>query len=192
MDTASVKEQVWALAAELNAVLGASLVQPCQQKTAVKKISLTGLKDERLYIKPANGRYMIALSGNSLVARMETYMGRLTGCERHGYCHPQTGREPYWYVNDYAQVRAAAYFFAGATSSADVGQIAGAMSVVHVQPVDEIFHEAEHQPVTTVLPDGPRALRDLTARAARQAKINAPHIAPLTEYVSQLRSQHPS
>jgi hypothetical protein len=119
LETATVKEQVWALANELNAALGVPLIQPYQQEIAAKNISLTGRERERLYIKPARDGYMIALGGSSLVARMEPFMEHLTGRERHGYYHPHVNREPYRYVSDYAQVRDAAYFYAGATAPLD-------------------------------------------------------------------------
>lgn len=79
MEADRVRKQVWALADELNAALGVPLIQPYQQNISAKNISLTGPKRERLYIKLARD------GGNSLVARMEPFMDRLTGRERHGY-----------------------------------------------------------------------------------------------------------
>lgn len=120
METNSVKQQVWALADEINAMLGNPRIVPHQQDVAKQKISFTGPnKGERLYIKPARNGYSVGLGGDSLVARMEPFMKRLTGRERHGYAHPHVSRQPYWYVSDYAQVREAAYEFAGATFPLD-------------------------------------------------------------------------
>jgi hypothetical protein len=113
LETDSVKQQVWELADELNAALGNPAIVPHQQKVTKKNISLTGPNSrERLYIKPAREGYFVAIDGNSLVARMEPFMERLTGRERHGYAHPHVNRTPYWYVIDYTQVREAAYEFA--------------------------------------------------------------------------------
>lgn len=192
LETARVKEEVWALADELNAALGAPLIEPYQQKISVKNISLTGPKKERLYIKPASGRYMIALAGNSLVSRMEAFMERLTGVKRQGYNHPHVSREPYWYVTDYAQVREAAYFYAEVRLPANGEETVDAMQAPHGQQVEEVNGEIVHQPDATAIPEGPRALRDLTAIEARQERLNDPHIAPLTQYVARLRTQHPS
>lgn len=109
------------LADDLNAALGVTLFKAHQQPAFKKNISLMGRKKERLYIKPARGRYDIGLGGNALVARMEPFMERLTKRPRHGYYHPddQRPREPYWRDCDYAQVREAAYFYAGATLPSD-------------------------------------------------------------------------
>ncbi|MDR5746454.1 HNH endonuclease signature motif containing protein [Caballeronia sp. LZ029] len=120
MEANSVKQQVWALADEINAVLDSSCIEPHQQIEKEQNISLIGLnKGERLYIKPARHGYSVGLGGNSLVDRMEPFMTRLTGRERHGYAHPHVSRQPYWYVSDFAQVRKAAYEFAGANVPLD-------------------------------------------------------------------------
>lgn len=192
LDAARVKEEVWALADELNAALGAPLIEPYQQEISVKNISLTGPKGERLYIKPASGRYMIALSSNSLVARMEAFMERLTGGKRQGYKHPHVSREPYWYVNDYAQVREAAYFYAQATLPPNNGETVDAVHAPHRRHIEEATGDKVRQPVSTAVPEGPRTLHDPTAIEARQARLNDPHIAPLTQYVVRLRNRHPS
>jgi hypothetical protein len=46
-------------------------------------------------------------------------MEHMAGRERHGYHHPHVNREPYWYISEYAQVREAAYFYAGAALPSD-------------------------------------------------------------------------
>lgn len=192
MDTARFKEQVWALAEELNAALGAPLIEPHQQKISVKNISLTGRKGERIYVKPASGRYMIALSGNSLVARMEAFMDRLAGAKRHGYNHPHVDREPYWYVDDYAQIREAAYFYAKAALPLTGEEVVDALQASDPLQIEKVNGKRVHQPVGKATPEGPRTLRDFTAIEARRARLNDQHIASLTQYVARLRGQHPS
>ncbi|VVP17829.1 hypothetical protein PS862_03695 [Pseudomonas fluorescens] len=113
METPRVKEQVWALADELNAALGVQHVQPHQQDATKKNMSLTNPEGERLHIKSALDGYQIALGTKPLVARMESFMERLTGSKPDGYNQLQQ-REPRWNDCDYAQVRKAAYFFADA------------------------------------------------------------------------------
>ncbi|SAL79589.1 hypothetical protein AWB68_05670 [Caballeronia choica] len=129
METSIVKQQVWALADEINAMLSNPRIEPQQQPKKKENISLIGPnRGERLYITPAGQGYAVGLGGNSLVDRMERFMKRLTGQERHGYAHANKSRQPYWHVSDYAQVREAAYEFAGAifplegdeTAAADV------------------------------------------------------------------------
>jgi hypothetical protein len=124
LETAGVKEQVWTLAAELNAALGVQLIKPHQQDNTKENISLTDPKGDRLYIRPAGDGYQIALGTKPLVARMESFMEDLTGGKFHRYHHPKYNREPCWKVSDYSQVREAAYFFAGATTiDADLNEI---------------------------------------------------------------------
>ncbi|WP_431819414.1 hypothetical protein [Burkholderia sp. F1] len=112
MDTNVVKQQVWALADELNSILGVPLIEPDQQSVKKENISLKGRKGERLYIKPATGGYLIGLSGDALAVRMTHFMERLAG-ELHGYGFPREKREPCWIVGAYEQVREAACYFAG-------------------------------------------------------------------------------
>lgn len=110
--TRVVKEQVWALADELNAALGIQHVLPHQQDVTKKNLSLTNPDGDRLFIRPVLGCYQIALGTKPLTARMESFMGRLTGRKPDGYYQPQK-REPRWNDCDYNQVRKAAYYFAG-------------------------------------------------------------------------------
>jgi hypothetical protein len=110
---ARVKEQVWALANELNTALGAPLIEAHQQPKTEANISLKNPAGERLYIKPVGDGYQIALGTTPLVARMESFMERLTDSKPDGYNQSQE-REPRWNDCDYAQVRKAAYFFADA------------------------------------------------------------------------------
>lgn len=113
METArDVKEQVWALADELNAALGIQHVQPHQQDVTKKNLSLTNPGGDRLHIRPTLRGYQIALGTKPLTARMESFMERLTGRKPDGYTQPQE-REPRWNDCDYTRVRKAAYFFAG-------------------------------------------------------------------------------
>ena len=114
MDTDVVKQQVWALADELNAVLGERFIEPAQQSVTKSNISLIGRKGERLYIKPAAGGYLVGLSGEALAARMTPFMEQLAG-ERHGYGFPREKREPCWILRTYEQVREVAWYFAGAS-----------------------------------------------------------------------------
>jgi hypothetical protein len=126
LETNIVKQQVWALADEINAALVNPRIEPHQQIEKKQNISLIGPnKGERLYINPARHGYSVGLGGNSLVDRMESFMKRLTGRERHGYAHPHVSRQPYWYVSDIAQVREAAYEFAGATLPLDGDETGG-------------------------------------------------------------------
>jgi hypothetical protein len=114
MDTDVVKQQVWALADELNAVLGERVIEPAQQRVTKSNISLKGRAGERLYIKPAADGYLVGLSGEALAARMTPFMERLAG-ERHGYGFPREQREPCWIVRTHEQVREAAWYFAEAS-----------------------------------------------------------------------------
>jgi hypothetical protein len=109
--TSVVKEQVWALADELNAALGIQDIKPHQQDVTKKNLSLTNPDGDRLFIRPILGCYQIALGTKPLTARMESFMGRLTGRKPDGYCQSQE-REPRWNDCDYNQVRKAAYYFA--------------------------------------------------------------------------------
>jgi hypothetical protein len=113
VDTDVVKRQVWALADELNAVMGERLIEPAQQRVTKGNMSLKGRSGERLYIKPAAGGYLVGLSGEALATRMTPFMERLAG-ERHGYGFPREQREPCWILRTYEQVREAAWYFAGA------------------------------------------------------------------------------
>lgn len=113
METARVKEQVWALADELNAALGVQHVQPHQQDVTKENMSLTNPEGDRLYIRPALGGYQISLGTKPLTARMGSFMERLTRSKPDGYTQSQE-RAPRWNDCDYAKVRKAAYFFADA------------------------------------------------------------------------------
>jgi hypothetical protein len=121
LETARVREQVWALADELNTALGVQHIQPHQQDATKKNMSLTNPAGDRLYIKPARDGYQIALGTKPLVAKMESFMVRLTGSKPDGY-NQSDNREPRWEISDYAQVREAAYFFAGAILPSDGGE----------------------------------------------------------------------
>lgn len=108
----SVKVQVQELADELNTALGSPLIAVHQQAISTKNICLKTPKFGTLYIKPARDRYLLALGGNSLAARMEPFMEQLTGEPRHGFVQTKPPREPYWYIENYESVRIAAYFYA--------------------------------------------------------------------------------
>src|SRR5262245_60666729 len=84
METDVVKQQVWLLAEELNAVIGDRVIEPEQQNVTKRNISLKARTGERLYIKPATDGYLVGLSGEALVIRMTSFMEHMAG-ERHGY-----------------------------------------------------------------------------------------------------------
>ncbi|WP_172811910.1 HNH endonuclease [Burkholderia sp. PAMC 28687] len=119
MKTDQVKQQVWALAEELNTVLGAPLIRPHQQKEELKNIALKSPEFGTIYIRPMAKGYRIGLSNNSLVTRMAPFMRVLTRHEQDGYAHLQRKREPCWNVADYSQVREAAFFYANLTVPPD-------------------------------------------------------------------------
>jgi hypothetical protein len=114
VDTDFVKQQVWALADELNAMVGDRFIEAEQQRVTKRNISLKGRLGERLYIKPAADGYLVGLSGEALTTRMTPFMERLAG-KRHRYGFPREQREPCWILRTYDQVREAAWYFAGAS-----------------------------------------------------------------------------
>ncbi|MDR6384012.1 HNH endonuclease [Paraburkholderia caribensis] len=194
LDTHTVKRQVWALADEINAVLGKPCIEPQQQDIEKQKISLVGPnKGERLYIKPARHGYSLGLGGNSLVARMEPFMKRLTGRDRDGYAHPHVSRQPYWHVSDYAQVREAAYEFAGATFPLDGDETAADVVAIERRPdltrtqreslIQARLGQGTYRKQMLELWDGQCAVTGLTVQSA----LIASHAKPWAESTDEER-----
>jgi len=122
IETEDMKELVWALAAELNANLGHESIIPEQQNKTKRNLSLVMLGEEnlRLAIRPPSKHgFYVAPTSHQCAIRMTPYLRKLTGKENHGFYQPNE-REPYWYLPSFADVRKAAYFFAGIPQSPSV------------------------------------------------------------------------
>ena len=109
-----VKALVWALADELNAGLSRAVVEPYQQDVTLENISLKKVSPNKgkLYIKPCSKGYEVVPSFADDVELMSPFLVAITGKKHKRYVHKSLQREPIWELEDWEDVRKAAYFFA--------------------------------------------------------------------------------